>query len=271
MTATAGERVLQSLGITDPQDIDLEAIAWTQGAVVNYRPLESCEARIIGSSKRAVISVNSRSPERRRRFSLAHELGHWHHHRARVLFCDKDDIGNYAGSAINPERQADSFASDLILPNFLLVPRLQKFKKVTLAAAREVSDEFCASLTATLLKVTLSNIFPIAVACYAKTMRRRWFEKAPMIQPWWLPVQMLDAQTFATEMLLNRTAEHNFPRKMPADAWFDFKGSDRFEVSEQSFLLPDDEIFAGFTHRKALPRGSAIQNVVIPFRVLIYK
>jgi hypothetical protein len=29
---------------------------------------------------------------------------------------------------------------------------------------------------------------------------------------------------------------------MPADAWFNFKGSDRFEVTEQSFLLPDEEI-----------------------------
>jgi hypothetical protein len=43
-------------------------------------------------------------------------------------------------------------------------------------------------------------------------------------------------------MLFNGAAEGNFPRKMPADAWFDFKGSDRFEVTEQSFLLPDEEI-----------------------------
>ena len=79
MTAvlTAAERILQSLGVTDPKEIDLEAIAWTQRVVVNYRPLDGCEARIIGSSRKAVISVNSRSPERRRRFSLAHELGHY--------------------------------------------------------------------------------------------------------------------------------------------------------------------------------------------------
>jgi hypothetical protein len=25
-------------------------------------------------------------------------------------------------------------------------------------------------------------------------------------------------------------------------AWFDFKGCDRYEIEEQSFLLPDDEI-----------------------------
>jgi Zn-dependent peptidase ImmA (M78 family) len=254
MTAvlTAAERMLLSLGISDPQEIDLEAIAWTQGAVVNYRPLESCEARIIGSSRRAVISVNSRSPQRRRRFSLAHELGHWHHHRGRTLFWDKNDIGNFARSAFNPEKLADAFASDLILSNFLLNPRLQKIKKPTLAAARELSDEFCASLTATLLKMTLSNTLPMAIACYNKTMRRRWFEKAPMIQSWWLPLQMLDLQTFAAEMLIKGAAEQGFPRKMPADAWFDFKGSDRFEVSEQSFLLPDDEILVVLT----LPDGA---------------
>jgi Zn-dependent peptidase ImmA (M78 family) len=243
MTAvpTAAERILQSLGITDPQEIDLEAIAWSRGAVVNYRPLAGCEARIIGSARKAVISVNSRSPERRRRFSLGHELGHWHHHRGRVLFCGKDDIGNFANDALNPERLADKFASDLILPNYLLFPRIQKVKKVTLAVAREISDEFCASLTATLLKITLSNESPMVITCYDKT-KRRWFERAPMIQPWWLPLRALDRQTFAADMLFNDVAEENFPRKMPADAWFDFKGSDRFEVTEQSFRLPDEEV-----------------------------
>lgn len=244
---TPAESLLQSLGIADPKDIDLEAIAWTQGAAVNYRPLNGCEARIIGSKRKAVISVNSHSPERRRRFSLAHELGHWHHHRGRVLFCDKHDIGNYASSAINPERQADSFASDLILPDYLLTPRLQKIKKPTLAAARQLSDEFCASQTATLLKMTLSNRFPMVIACYNKAMQRRWFERARMIHPWWMPVQMLDPQTFTAEMLLQGAAEQNFPRKMPSDAWFDFRGADRHEVSEQSFLLPDDEILVVLT------------------------
>ena len=43
-------------------------------------------------------------------------------------------------------------------------------------------------------------------------------------------------------MLFNGAGEQTFPRKMPADAWFDFKGSDRFEIEEQSFLLPADEI-----------------------------
>jgi hypothetical protein len=62
--------------------------------------------------------------------------------------------------------------------------------------------------------------------------RRRWFEPAKMVQPWWFPVRQLDRQTFAADMLFNGAEEQNFPRKMPADAWFDFKGCDRFMVED---------------------------------------
>ncbi|WP_244561163.1 hypothetical protein [Bradyrhizobium canariense] len=43
---TPAERLLVGLGIAEPKDIDLDAIAWTQGAVVNYRPIDNCEATI---------------------------------------------------------------------------------------------------------------------------------------------------------------------------------------------------------------------------------
>ena len=174
------ERMLLDLGITEPKDIDLDAIAWTRGAVVNYRPIDNCEATIVGSRRRAVISVNSRSMPERRRFSLAHELGHWHHHRGRVLFCGKNDVCNFANDALNPERQADGFASDLILPTYMVDPRLHKMKRLTLAAARELAEEFCASLTATLFKMTILNHLPMMIVCHNK-IKRRWFESAPMI------------------------------------------------------------------------------------------
>ena len=41
---------------------------------------------------------------------------------------------------LDPERQADAFASDLILPNYLLGPRLRRIKRPTLAAAREIAE-----------------------------------------------------------------------------------------------------------------------------------
>ncbi|MDX8350033.1 hypothetical protein SLH49_18745 [Cognatiyoonia sp. IB215446] len=40
------ERLLKSLGVTEPKEIDLEAIAFDQGAEVRYCNLHGCEADI---------------------------------------------------------------------------------------------------------------------------------------------------------------------------------------------------------------------------------
>ena len=51
------ERLLQEVGVTDPNEIDLEAIAFYLGARVRYRKLEGCEARIIGRNDAAIITI----------------------------------------------------------------------------------------------------------------------------------------------------------------------------------------------------------------------
>lgn len=235
------ERILLDLGIQRPQDIDLEAIAWTLGAAVNYRPLDKCEAMIVGGRQRAIITVNSNAIWVRRRFSVAHEIGHWHHHRGRILFCEGRDIGNPAHSASHPETQADRFASELILPNYMIRPRIMKMKRLSLAGVREIADEFQASDTATLLKLVDMNLFPILAVCHNKD-GRRWFRRAPMIPGWWFPRDELDQESFAFDLLFGDAGECRYPRKIGADAWFDFRGVDRFEVQEQSFRLPNEEI-----------------------------
>ena len=53
---TPAERVLQELGISEPTEIDLEAIAFHLGACVRFRRLEGCEARIIGCNDTAIIT-----------------------------------------------------------------------------------------------------------------------------------------------------------------------------------------------------------------------
>lgn len=235
------ERILLGLGIQSPQHIDLEAIAWSLGAAVNYRPMEKCEATIVGSTRRAIITVNSKAMPVRRRFSIGHEIGHWHHHRGQLLFCGTSDIGNPAHNAHNLEKQADRFASDLILPGYMFGPRIGKMKRPTLAAIREIADEFQVSATATLLKLVEFNQFPVLAVCH-NMERRRYFHRAQMIPEWWFPRGELDHESFAFEMLFGGTPESSYPQKIGADAWFDFRGVDRFEVQEQSFLLPNKEV-----------------------------
>ena len=78
------ERLLQELGITEPEEIDLEAIAFHLGACVRFRKLDGCEARIIGCNHAAIITIGEDCSYRRKRFSLAHEIGHWTHHKGQT-------------------------------------------------------------------------------------------------------------------------------------------------------------------------------------------
>jgi hypothetical protein len=68
-----------------------------------------------------------------------------------------------------------------------------------------------------------------------------------MVPGWWFWKRDLDHQTFAHELLSGRSGEDRFPRKIGADAWFDFKKCDRFEIQEQSMSLPNGEVLSVLT------------------------
>ncbi len=237
---THAERVLLELGIDRPQDIDLEAIAWHLGAVVNYRPMDGAEATIVGGKTKAVIAVNSLSMPERRRFSLGHELGHWRYHRGRCLVCASSDIGRFEAS--NPlERQADGFASDLLLPGYLVRSYFNKIKSLSLRAVRDIATEFKASLTATLIRLVDEDQFPIAIVCHGQG-GRRWGKRSPSVEGWWKFRDDIDPESFAFELLYKGGDDQPHPRLIGADAWFDFRGADRYEIREQSYRVPNDEI-----------------------------
>ena len=167
-SASPAERLLLELGVTEPKEIDLEAIAWHVGCTVKYRELEGCEARILGAGNRAIITVSSSVSPTRKRFSLAHELGHWRHHRGRSFVCRSDDISNRNRSATDPERVADGYAADLILPRYLLKPYLDKIKRPSIDEIIKLSEEFKTSFAATAIRFTEMMPFPIVLVCHTK-------------------------------------------------------------------------------------------------------
>lgn len=241
------EQLLQSLGVTDPRDIDLEAIAFDQGAIVKYRPLNGCEARILGYGDRAVITVDNRRLKSRVRFSTAHELGHWHNHRGRSLMCRSEDIGNPGHSPFHPERVADSYAADLLLPRYLFVPRANALGKATFEALDKLKDDFLTSITATAIRLVEYGPEPAMLVCHGQ-LGRKWFNRPRHIPERWFPRKDLDADSYAFEVL-----HGDLPRSrralMSADAWFDRRGADRFELYEQTLKISEEEILTLLTFK----------------------
>jgi hypothetical protein len=238
------EQLLKSLGIDRATDIDLEAIAWHVGAKVRYRPLQTCEARIVGLDDSAIITVNSLSgSSERQRFSVGHELGHWAHHRGQSAVCRASDIGNYKNVNSMKERAADAYAADLLMPWYILKPLLRPYKRLDLKTLRAVAAEFSTSLTATLIRIVESDMFPSSMVVAHRPEGRAWFRRSSSISTYWYPRDELDHESFAFTLLHGQDARtEGFPRKTGADAWFDRPNADQHEITEQSFRLPNGDV-----------------------------
>jgi Zn-dependent peptidase ImmA (M78 family) len=241
-TSIATDVLLKSLGIDRPQDIDIDAIAYYAGLRIKRRVLKECEAMITGIGDRGVISVNQDSMTVRQRFSIAHELGHWHHHRGRCMMCRSSDIGTFSKSN-EAERAADKYAADLLMPWSLFKPVCKEVTKLDLKSIREVAGVFSCSLTATLIRMLDTNRYcSTMMVCHGRS-GKKWHKAADTIPGYWYPKNDLDAESFAFELLNNASVDdQRFPRKIGADAWFDNWQAEKFEITEQSFRVPGDGI-----------------------------
>ena len=242
MTSLApAERVLHDLGITVPREIDIEAIAWYLGARIKRCDLDGCEARIIGHHDQAIIRVNSSSHPRRQRFSIGHELGHWHYHRGRMLVCRSEDIGNRKSGTPEMECVADAYAADLLLPHYLFVPISRQHAKLSFRTVRDLGNVFDTSLTATAIRLVESRHSPAVLVCHGPN-GRKWFTRSPDVPERWFPRAHLDPESFAFDFLFDQGQEQAHPRLIGADAWFDRDEAQRYEVREHSVRTANDEI-----------------------------
>jgi len=229
------------LGITEPNEIDVEAIAWHLGARVKYRPLDACEARIIANGNQAIITVNSRSSRRRQRFSIAHELGHWKYHRGRILVCRADEIGRAGHSSSSAERVADIYGAELLMPGYIFSPIARAHARLTFGTVRTIADLFGVSLTSAAIRVVEKGHSPAILVCHGPK-GRKWFTRSSDIPERWFPQDALDPESFAFQVLFANEPDNPFPRKIGADAWFDRWDAERYDVHEQTIRMGPDEI-----------------------------
>jgi hypothetical protein len=238
MLLSPAERLLQELGVTDPDEIQLEAVAYHVNAHVRYRRLDGCEARIIGNGDKAIITVNANSAYPRKRFSIAHELGHWHHHRGKCLACRVEEFR--PRDALSPERTADTYAADLLMPYYLFRPLARQQGKLTFKAVAALADIFNTSRSATAIRLVESDYSPALLVCHGPK-GRKWFTRSPSVPQRWFPQDSLDADSFAFGIQFGGRPDDPMPRRIGADAWFDRRDAERFEVHEQTMRTGPEE------------------------------
>lgn len=235
------ERLLQSYGITEPEEIDLEAIAYDQGVTVTYRRLDGCEARIVGKGNRAIVSIDPRPLGTRKRFSLAHELAHWLTDRGNVSFlCKKTDIGVSGTTGRNPrEAGANNLAAQILMPEYLFRPLCAK-KIPTLDTVDELRARFNTGLTTTAIRLVDVGHYPAMVLCYGSN-GRKWFHRVRDLPESLWPVRVLDEESQAFELLKGQIPEGR-PIIQSADTWIDHPDAGDYSVIEHSRRVADDVV-----------------------------
>jgi Zn-dependent peptidase ImmA (M78 family) len=79
------------------------------------------------------IGVNLKHPQNRKRFTIAHEIGHFILHKDEgVLFVDKFNVPLFrdtisSSGEIQREKEANSFAAALLMPEKLIDQEIEKF------------------------------------------------------------------------------------------------------------------------------------------------
>jgi hypothetical protein len=100
------------------------------------------------------IFVNPKARPVRKRFTIAHELGHFILHRAvqTTFNCDKESVYYGLDTLKKIEREADDFASNLLMPADMLRHRIDG-KRIDIHLLGELATEFGVSLEAMCIRL----------------------------------------------------------------------------------------------------------------------
>lgn len=125
-------RVLQELSI-EKLPIDINKIAMHLGVKIKEDLIDdSISGFLISKKGKNVIGINSNESQVRKRFTIAHELGHFilHSNKEDDLFISKIHFRDEESSTgeMKREREANAFAAGILMPRFLIEKELSKLK-----------------------------------------------------------------------------------------------------------------------------------------------
>jgi len=209
---------------------------------VQYKDLSGCEARLVGYNNRAIVTIRDQSDPRRKRFSLAHELGHWNYHRGRSFECRVDDwVEGYSSKPVE-EREADKYASELLMPKYMFDPLARKLKRPTFDGIKDLADKFNTSITATAIRLVNSNSWPLVLVCHSKS-GRVWFNRSKDVPERWFPQKVLSPDSMAFDQVFGNE-ERIRAQKATADTWFDNREAERYEIIEDAMRISSNQVLS---------------------------
>ncbi len=205
-----------------------------------FRKAESYEGALlrIKNVPRGLIVINSDiREESRRRFTIAHECGHFLLPGQQDLStpCSKERIENWSEKLNRPELDANRFAAEVLMPKDLIGTYLQIEPKMD--SVQSIASICETSLTASGFRLIELTSFRAAIV-WSQNNRVVWYKSSPEFGRW-IRGGELGKETFAFDCFRGRRTPQEL-ESLPAAAWLFEKGlKDGARIWEHSVFLPD--------------------------------
>ncbi len=142
-------KIINDLGISTPRGINIEKIAKHLNVDVKAEDLDSdISGLFVIKNNKPYIRYNKSESINRKRFTIAHELGHYVLHRdSKPLFVDKNEKIMYRNldsstGEIRKEREANAFAASLLMPKVFIQTTINSAPKNTNDIVSYLADKF---------------------------------------------------------------------------------------------------------------------------------
>lgn len=232
-------RIWRLYGFTSPKDLVLEDLAYALGVLVVEGPLDSADARLVRKGKKGLVRIKESIPEPgRKRFALAHEIGHWilHENVSQIVACtDADMLSSYKASV--PELEASYFASALLMPEELFAARIVGTTPTAKVLSKLASD-FGISLTAAAVRYVDLRDDYCALVVSEDGKVRWWRESRDFKGNFWIdPGTKLSSNTVAGSIFRGDQPSGR-PEKVDFTAWLPESSLESHIIIEEAVWMP---------------------------------
>jgi Zn-dependent peptidase ImmA (M78 family) len=235
--AQAAANLLRRTGIMDVP-IDLITLSEGLGILILEENLEDCDGCIIMHGGAAGIIVNKLIQNAgRKRFTLAHELGHFELHRHLSAWCDSTE-NIESGWVEGLDFEANFFAAELLMPNRYM-RQLFSPAPPNFAGVDKIVEQCKVSITAAAARLVRTSDYACAVV-YITDDQIKWFVASDDF-PYWIPVGSAPhAASGPKALALKKPITDRFVR-LPVEVWVpDAKHAAEYDILEHSRQITEN-------------------------------
>jgi Zn-dependent peptidase ImmA (M78 family) len=233
----AARRVLGELSVQKPDHIHLPTLAWLGGRrlIIEEGGLKTAEGRLVATADGGVIRIRSDiQPASRKRFTIAHEIGHRVLHGLSPSTDTLQDLRTWSKGS--KETEANIFAGELLMPEFLFKPLVIR-ESPSLAFIDSLASEFRTSNLAAAVHFVMYTSEPCALVV-SKNGNYCWSKKSPTFE-FYIKKGILHKYTGAANLWAGK-AERSGMQRTAAGAWLErFDLDDRGDIMEDSRRLDE--------------------------------